>query len=546
LNHKQAKKTYEVILGRLPVFAVILFILLCVVKTPVGRYDEGMAAYNALRVSSGEIPYKDFWAIYPPGQFFALAAVYKIAGASLASVRAYDTLVRFLICLLLFVFAGRGFNRRAAVPTSISAAVLMSGAGSFGYSVYPALMFGILALIIAHEFMQSGRPVFALLSGVAAGIIADFRLDMSAYILIAVIISVCSAEINRTLPAKRRLPGRIFNTSAAVLAGFILTALPVYAALGAASGLKPLWNQLFIFPAFGFHSVRTLPLPSLIPDLQGIPNMKDVYLRLSWWLNFYVPFCICAFSFIYELGKFLRRHTNRSAGRLLAGFAGLMMFVQAASRYDILHVMPSALLAVLILIDWTFDTESGGTRHKIRRPSVSSLIKIVFGGVFLAVFLMLPLKSVVSDFIEYKPWGCYSHLDRAGCVFVSPDQTAAVEYITARTKKDEPIFVGVSRHDRIFTNDVSFYFLSGRPCAAAYSELHPGVATTLKVQKEIAADLLAKDVRWVVLWKGPETLEQNASSVSSGITYLDDFIRSNFSVAASFGNYSVWTKRRIP
>ena len=70
-------------------FYAVVLILFAPVRTPFNFYDEGFAVFNATRVVGGEVPYRDFWAIYPPGQLYALAGVYKIFGISLLASRVY-------------------------------------------------------------------------------------------------------------------------------------------------------------------------------------------------------------------------------------------------------------------------------------------------------------------------------------------------------------------------------------------------------------------------------------------------------------------------
>jgi len=103
--------------------------------------------------------------------------------------------------------------------------------------------------------------------------------------------------------------------------------------------------------------------------------------------------------------------------------------------------------------------------------------------------------------------------------------------------------VGTQRHDKIFANDLLFYFLSGRRSPTKYTELHPGLATTLPVQQAIAADLQAKDVRWVVTYRIWESNEPNTSAESSGVTYLDDYIREKYRSVTTLGNYEIWERK---
>jgi hypothetical protein len=111
------------------------------------------------------------------------------------------------------------------------------------------------------------------------------------------------------------------------------------------------------------------------------------------------------------------------------------------------------------------------------------------------------------------------------------------------TRPGEPIFVGNSRHDQIFINDALFYFLANRPSATRYHELHPGVATELDRQREIVGELQRHDVKVVVLRTEVHPPEpSNASSRSSGVHVLDQFIRREFRPAGSFAEYEIWRR----
>ena len=88
-----------------------------------------------------------------------------------------------------------------------------------------------------------------------------------------------------------------------------------------------------------------------------------------------------------------------------------------------------------------------------------------------------------------------------------------------------------------------FYFLAERHSATKYHELHPGLATTEEVQLEIIDELKRKNVKFIVLWSGAENVtEPNESSVSSGVTLLDDFIRTNYAPVMYFGPYKILQK----
>jgi hypothetical protein len=140
----------------------------------------------------------------------------------------------------------------------------------------------------------------------------------------------------------------------------------------------------------------------------------------------------------------------------------------------------------------------------------------------------------------YPPLDCYSQIERASCVPLSaPGEGSAIEYIRAHTSEYESIFVGNRRHDKIFINDIGFYFLTDRQNASRYTQLEPGVATTLSVQQEIVMEIESKKIVWVVLVNAIEPNEPNGSAISSGIYYLDDYIKSTYSLVAEFGDYQI-------
>jgi hypothetical protein len=49
----------------------------------VSIYDEGIILTGARRVAQGALPHRDFYANYGPGQFFTLAAIFKLFGPSI-------------------------------------------------------------------------------------------------------------------------------------------------------------------------------------------------------------------------------------------------------------------------------------------------------------------------------------------------------------------------------------------------------------------------------------------------------------------------------
>jgi len=70
----------------------------------------------------------------------------------------------------------------------------------------------------------------------------------------------------------------------------------------------------------------------------------------------------------------------------------------------------------------------------------------------------------------------------------------------------------------------------------------PRLTNTLPVQQRMVEDLKREKVRCIVLYSGfDSTHEPNTSMENTGVTYLDDFIHSNFRLTRQFGDYTILT-----
>ena len=127
---------------------------------------------------------------------------------------------------------------------------------------------------------------------------------------------------------------------------------------------------------------------------------------------------------------------------------------------------------------------------------------------------------------------------------VEQQQAAAVRYIQSALLEDVPLYVGNSRHDRIFVNDALFYFLAGRKSATRYHEFDPGVATTQQVQEEIVADLERHRVPLVVISNQFEHVtEPNESGVSSNVRIVDIFLNRYYRPIVTLVHYTVLARQ---
>ncbi|HEX8119870.1 MAG TPA: hypothetical protein VF549_01260 [Solirubrobacteraceae bacterium] len=109
---------------------------------------------------------------------------------------------------------------------------------------------------------------------------------------------------------------------------------------------------------------------------------------------------------------------------------------------------------------------------------------------------------------------------------------------------DRTLFVAPPRFDRVTAGDPLLYVLAGKDNPTRYDVMQPGVVTTREVQEEIRDDLERAKPQVLVRWLDPRTApEDNGSGRSSGVTLLDDYLRSTYRRMARFGVYEVHERK---
>jgi hypothetical protein len=562
-------------------FFILLFsFLFAPIKIPFNLYDEGISVTNAVRMMKGDVPFKDFWTIYPPGQYFTLSGLFTVFGTNLMVARLYDTLVRFALVWLLYRMAGTFTTEPLAMLIGTVGTLWLASAGSYAYSVFPALALGLWAILCLYLYTKTNRKRWLLFSGILIGLESLFRWDLGLYTGLSITLSIFSFPFLRTMH-----PGNSFRQTLKMSAEMLLLLLgavflviiPWYCFWAITGGIGDMWFQVVTFPVTMLHDVRWKPYPPLLPPLSvtamDLSASTDSRPEIIKWIQFYAPLAIYSTVLMNGCIALLRKCLflyPASILKIALTSFGILLFFQAMSRYDYIHTVPTSLLTILMGIPLLFSYLSRlGNGFKIRRrdnhgsgPYEAKEIRLailprhritiskkvylqypllLLGFVSISIYYLSPINNY-SVFPLTFPWGCYSSVARASCVLLKSDQEKAVLFIQANTSPEEYIYVGNTRHDRIYINDVGFYFLSERRSATKFSELHPGIATTQIVQELIVRDLTLKNVRWVVLLNRAGSQEPNESALSSGIFVLDQYIQSAYKPVREFGAYAIWKR----
>jgi hypothetical protein len=484
-----------------------------------GLHDEGCIVTGASRILRGQVPYRDFWSPYAPGQYYVVAGLFRAFGESLLTERIWDVLVRSVLALLLY--------RTARTLTSPSRALVTWGLSllsldyfSFpSYPVFPALLSGMLCLgAVARS--EGRKPLAMLAAGGALGATALLRHDLALY-LAAAMLGVVILEL---LAGRRQ---GLAKGLAAFALGAAVVLLPVGIALVRTVSVEVLVDHLVRDPS-RVVATRKLPLPSP--------------------LDFRVNALVYAPLLLLPAGA-LRIWREPSTGgaaaasrrrwtAALLGMFGAFSWLQSSWRADIIHCAPSFLAATPLL------------PTLLRRPRAAPrVLPALVGLVAIATLSIVSIETLHRRFNaltgrDVLPASAAHSIVRAKHIRLEEVQEAALEYVRGHVAEGAPIFVGSGRHDRVVANDAMFYFLAERECPHRFDLLEPHHVTTEPVQREILESLRRRNVRLVVqCWTFEQVAEPNRTSVSSGVKLLDEFLEEEYSPVAVFGPYRILARR---
>lgn len=515
-------------------------LLLGMDRNAFGILDEGVIVYGAERLLGGEMQYRDFWSVYSPGQFWVVAALFKLFGASLLVERAWDVVVRACIALLSYLIAARLASPALAVIAWLISLGWLRVVGFYGYPLLPATLFALLAALLFIRFaLDPGKKAMLVLCGIATALAAGFRHDVGFYVFSCVAVSLIVLWVTtRSLDLGPSL--------ARLLSGVLVAGLPIALYLLLNVPFQDLWSQLIVFPATVYPSVRSIPYPSALDyvftlvDVAAGVGRSNAVSDLFYLLPFFFPFMALAAA-MFVLARTWRGgdaqgfERGRWIALLLLAALALTLFLASLVRPHQVHLIHVVVISVVVAV-----VVLGPSRALLPKPAV------VLVGLVLVAMAVHPLAQTVKEIARgtlARPGGDAGP-PRAGGLRIPGDQAMAIQYVRERVPKTERIFVGNGRHDIALISDVMFYFLAERGSATKFHELHPGLTTTAEVQRRIVDDLIAKRVNYVVMYTGADYVrEPNKSAQSTGVWILDEFLSHTYFEEARFGRYIVRRKR---
>ncbi len=501
-------------------------------------YDEAIRLYGAEEILSGRRPYQDFYAIYGAAQFVSSAAILQLTGHQIAAMRIALALVNAAIGASLF-----WLTRRLQVSTAGAIAVVTiflmvrHSSGNLLYASGPAMLLLLLVSVQLHSKSTIGFSGVGL--GLLLGIVGWFRHDFAVYGTFAAIITIALDNSS--------VSNRVRSVWTLLIAGLVST-LSFYLLFTWPSPFK-VWENLIVYPLITMP-YRDLPYPwSEISDrLSACRSLfsnrtivsRTALMELTPVIVLLMPLLTILMTIVASFTKIgrsfyreLASPENRSIRYLVLLSLGLSLY--GTMRCGFWHLFP----LFIVLLPITFKllaifSESFAFRFRERMANVFALC-------CCGCVVVIGTGRTADYFKRYS-------IDHPRCrgIRAVDDSAAELARIAIELQAlpdNEPIFVGNFHHDRVLTNPIVIYFLSGHRSATYFHHFDPGVTTSEWGQKHIIADIEKSKTTTIVLFRSPLGNEPNRSRESSGNTQLDDYIRSKFVQISHGDSHTVWKRQ---
>ena len=540
------------------IFFLSYLILFFAMSLRPGIYDEGIALTESMRVMAGKIPHRDFYFSYGPAQLYILAALFKLFGTSILVERLYGLCIESLLITSVYAIASFYCRKSIAVCASLVTffwlLALLTDAG--GSTTIPLSLINLIGtFLILPLFLRDVSRWRLLLVGAIAGLATLFRYDTGIALLgidTCVIAAAVYLRVSGTSNGLRAFGSALWP----FLLGFVIVTLPPAIFYLSVAPLHPLIYDIFLFPSKYYYRGRALPFPPV--TLKQIDNS-----------TIYSIVAICGLSIYVLLRDHFITRSNGTASRQNApkqrswqGFLiaftllTLAMYFKGFVRISLIQLYLSIIPALLVLAV-LFE-------HKAEFVPAIRISIVCLAALFAFSAAWCSLRKVRDMYVQHAslleevlsfPGKTSSPLERNWCKTPNPltrgicflpddDHIQTIESIDAHTQPGQQLFVGLTRHDKIYANDNLIYFATQRLPATGWSQFEPDLQNQYGIQVEMVHELQTNHPPYIVLdSEFDQSHEPNDSDKSSGVTLLDDYLRNKYQQVQTFGSLSIWQLR---
>lgn len=519
------------------IVGIILLIFFLSLTLPTYNYtsaggDMGEYINNPVRVIHGDLPYRDFWLLFPPGEVYLPALLYMVFGINANVLLAWLTIVSALTGLAAYALARETFSDNVL---SAAAAILVF---VNGMTAPYMLLLLVAAFFIVRSVKAGGRKYLAM-SGIFTGLGFLFRFHEVGAALLAFVVALAAYML-----LEGQKPREILEK--ACILCLIAFALPLIIMLPLIAAWPQTLYDTTIQTVLQGSALRIPYFPDYRPyvDLAaaslggfigsgGPRQLKDAVFYALEGLNIYslylLPLIVALAAIYFAADRSSKSHDK--AIIILFTLWGVFTFPKVVWRADLPHLTQAITPLFFALICMA--------RMGLKKEKAARYLSYVLAIVLLIVLLhaCLAIKSSVSVLLGPQPdhgistqYGSLRTWDGADAA----DVNGLIAYIGNNTVEGDYIFVTP-------WNSSPLYELTGRKDPTYYDSLIDPIARpSVEKQEQICQGILSKDTKLIVSY--PDWGFDNKAELqfANACPIVEKCIEDNFKPVAQYGPYIVY------
>lgn len=490
--------------------------LLAWLDAPVHRpQDEGMLLVYPELIARGLLPHRDFFAIYPPGNFLLLSALYEGFGPSIATERLTGFAYRVALVLGIVAYASRARDSSALVAgiCGVTAALVLQPLRLEAFS----WVGGVALLVWGAVALLAARP---RLAGGLFGLALCFRADLVLAIAMLVAVEHWTSKGSREAAAPNGPTGVTIPTGH-ILVGLALPLAPMLAFLLIALPAGQVFQDLFVSPVLETGPARRLPLSSL-----GTNSTRLLILIL-------VSTAVAVAAGVRRIRAPEERREPLIVAALCVG-----LLPQAFQRLDPDHLVYAGSVAASLL-PLSLVALLGSERRAAA---------LMFAALTLAATILGPFGALMRASIDHmrdRPPSAWIHRNDRRLPARSQHELAAFSVVgtvlDARMTAGERLFIGPTDLSRTNYSDLHlFHLFPELEPASYYLELNPRSAN--RPGTRLTRDLETAD--WLLLSGEWDLWEEQNASTEPGDSRPNAVVRRSFELVSQHGVWKLYRRNQ--
>lgn len=532
LNHI-TKKFNNIKLNKIYFSIIGFFFILTILSYKNIEINMDISEYlnNAYRIFNKDLPYKDFWLLFPPGEVYIPFFILKFLGMNINYIFIFCFVINFLTFIVSFEI-GRIIFKNNFFSLLASLLIFSSGLPSqfVGYPFYIFFLFGLVSFCFLLKYFRNKKTIMFFLSSIFLSIAFIFRI----YESIPIFISLCSFIFLKFEKWSEKIKYTFIYLISVIffifflylpflnISNYMIDSVLIQSVKHATSSKILYFDSFFNHFSFLKDSLSKLKnnfsfliLSSTIFHLFGSIRSLTLYI-----LPFFILFS--TFYYIFILKKIKKEEKCIVIFFLIFGFLFFPKVLNRGQMYNLTYALTPLYFLFIFYFNIFFNKKT--------------FLKYIFLSITIIILLMLPiyLSRVLYNFL-FAEKITTDH----GNVFIKNknkiDDFKEIFYFIKNNTEYE---------DFIFDNMGEFpiYLLTERRNPTYYDSIvdiwfQPNETK----QKKLCDDIISKKTKIIIYFNGSFD-EKDNSTFSEKLPIIDKCIKDNFKKEKKLENYLIYIK----